>query len=221
MVGLLVVVLVLVVVDRIAAARVEQAVADGFTARVEDPVGEPRVEVGGFPVLTQLAAGRIDDVDIRLDGATLGGVAMTDLAIAARGVSTTGPQRMDHVDVHAIVPVASVQDLVTQRTELDVEVGVQGDELELRGTALGLPLVATLTPRVVDGRLLVDLGSVSVGGVELDPTLLPQDVSGRLTGLEVPLEGLPEGLVLTDAVVDPAGLRITASGTDVTIPPPS
>ena len=61
---------------------------------------------------------------------------------------------------------------------------------------------------------------LNVGGVELDPSLLPDGLAGRLTGVEVPLEGFPDGLVLTDAVVHPDGLRITASGTDVTVPPP-
>lgn len=217
--GLLVLLLALVVVDRVVAARVRQAVADAFTARVEQPVGEPHVEVGGFPLLGQLVSGEVDDVDLRLDGATLGGVVMTDLSVDAQGVSTTGPHAMHTLDVQATVPVASVQDVVTQRTDLDVEVGVEGGELQLSGTALGLPLVATLVPHVVDGRLLVDLASVSVGGVGLDPSLLPADLAGRLTDLAVPIEGLPEGLVLTDAVVHPDGLRITASGTDVTVTP--
>lgn len=216
---LVVVLAALVVVDRVVAQRVRETVGDAFTANVDDPVGEPRVDVGGFPLLTQLAGGELDDVHLALDGATLGGLAMTDLTVDAQGVAISGSRVMDTVDVRATVPSASVQDAVAQRTELDVQVGVQGDELQLSGTALGLPLVASLTPRVADGRLLVDVEGLTVGGVRLDPAALPADVSGRLTDLEVPVEGLPEGLVLTDVVVQPDGLRITASGTDVPIPP--
>jgi len=218
--AVLVVVLALVVVDRVAAQRVRDAVGEAFTGYVEDPVGEPRVEVRGFPLLTQLASGRVDDVGIALDGATFGGIAMTDVTVDAGGVSTGSPHEMRTLDVLGTVPTASLEDAVAERTELEVQVVVDGDALTLSGDALGLPLTAALTPRVEDGRLLVDLGSVSVGGVPLDSALLARAGVDDLSGMEVPIRGLPEGLVLTSAVVHPDGIRITASGTDVTVPPP-
>ncbi len=216
---LLVVVLIgLVVADVVAAERTRQTVSDAIVENVDDVVGTPVVDVGGFPFLPQLATGELDRLDATVDGATLGGIAMTDLAITARGISTSTPYRADEVVVHATIPTASLQEAVVERSSLELAVEVADDALRLSGQVLGLDLAGELTPRVEEGHLFVDVQSVSVGGVRVDVDALPGDAASRLQDLEVPIEDLPEGLVLTDAVVQSDGVRVTASGTDVPVP---
>lgn len=221
MVGLTLLVLValgFVVADMVAAQRTRQTVSDAIVENVDEVVGVPTVDVGGFPFLPQLARGELDRLDATVDGATLGGIAMTDLAIGAAGVSTSTPYRADEVVVHATIPTASLQDAVVERTSLELAVEVAGDALRLSGQVLGLDLAGELTPRVEDGRLLVDVATVSVGGVRVEAAALPSDLASRLKDLEIPVEDLPDGLVLTDAVVQSDGVRVTASGTDVAVP---
>ena len=47
---------------------------------------------------------------------------------------------------------------------------------------------------------------------------LPGAIGDRLTDIEIPVSGLPEGLVLSDATVVADGVRITADGADVVLP---
>ncbi|MFC6448837.1 LmeA family phospholipid-binding protein [Cellulomonas gelida] len=220
-VGLTLLVLVtlgFVVADVVAAQRTRETVSDAIVENVDEVVGVPAVDVGGFPFLPQLARGELDRLDATVDGATLGGIAMTDLVIGADGVSTSTPYRADEVVVHATIPTASLQGAVVERTSLELTVEVAGDALRLSGQVLGLDLAGELTPRVEDGRLLVDVATVSVGGVRVEAAALPSDLASRLHDLEIPVEDLPDGLVLTDAVVQSDGVRVTASGTDVAVP---
>lgn len=215
---LVVVLLGLVVVDVVATGRTRQTVSDAMVENLDDVVGTPTVDVGGFPFLPQLVSGEIDRLEAAVDGATLGGIAMTDLTIDAHRVSTSKPYEAEDVVVHGTIPAASLQQAVVERSSLDVTVQVAGDALRLSGQVLGLDLGGELTPRVDDGRLFVDVQTLSVGGVQVEVTELPGDAASQLQDLEVPIEDLPDGLVLTDAVVQDDGVRITASGTDVAVP---
>ena len=143
---------------------------------------------------------------------------MTDVDVLAHGTSTSEPYTVDDATVTATIPSASVQDLLAERTQLDVEVAVDGETLRMSGEVLGIELSAGLVPRVDAGRLLVDVEDLQLGGVTIDVDQLPAQAGSRLTDLEVPVEELPEGLELTQAVVVADGVRITAAGTDVVLP---
>lgn len=177
--------------------------------------GTPDVRIDGFPFLPQLFARSLDDVHATATGVTLDGVAATDVVVDATAVSLDAPYHAGSVRLEATVPTASVQQVVGERTQMDVV--VDGGLLRSSGDLFGIPLTAGLVPRVADGRLLVDVQEITLGAGSLALEELPGDVAERLVGMEVPLEGLPAGIVLEDAVVAPDGLRFTASGTDVTL----
>jgi hypothetical protein len=207
-----------VVGDRVAAAQAEDAVADAIVENLDEVQGTPDVEIEDVPFLTQLIAGSVETLTGHVDGATIGGIAMTDVDVLAHGTSTSEPYVVDDATVTATIPSASVQDLLAERTQLDVTVAVDGETLRMSGDVLGIELSAGLVPRVDAGRLLVDVEALQLGGVTIDVDQLPAQAGSRLTDLEVPVEELPEGLELTQAVVVPEGVRITAAGTDVTLP---
>ena len=60
--------------------------------------------------------------------------------------------------------------------------------------------------------------SILVTCREVSAQALPGALRERVTASEVPVEGLPAGLVLSRADVVPTGLRITADGTNVVVP---
>ncbi len=202
------------VVDTVARGEAEDRVAAAVTQRL-DVDGTPDVRIEGFPFLTQLLGRSLRDVDATASGVTLDGIDLTDVDVRAADVSLEQPYRVGDVRVEATVPTASVQRLVQERVALDVT--VDGDVLRATGELLGVPLAVGLVPRVAAGRLLVDVQDVELGAATLRLDELPGGIADELTGLEVPLGGLPAGVVLTDARVVPDGVRVVAVGTDVVL----
>jgi len=205
------------VADRVTHATAERRVAEAIEQNL-DVVGTPTVEIGGFPFLTQLLAGSVDDVTGAVDGVTLEGIDATDVTIDAQDVTTSEPYTLGSATIAATLPTASIEKIVADRSQLDIAVAVDGRALTATGTVLGLRLAANLVPRVEDGRLLVTVANVQVAGLTVSVDDLPRAIGDRLTDIEIPVSGLPEGLVLSDATVVADGVRITADGTDVVLP---
>lgn len=204
-----------VVADRWLASETQDRAVEAIEQNLEGVVGTPVVDVGGFPFLTQVWAGSIDDVTGHVQGVTLGGIDATDVDVEATGVSTSEPYTADHATIAATLPVASIEKIVADRTGLDLKVTIVDDQLKVAGTALGLTLAARIEPRVETGTLLVDVTGLSLGGLQVDPSDLPGGVGTRLTDIEIPVEGLPDGMALTGARVTDDGLRVAAAGDDV------
>ncbi|WP_159806687.1 LmeA family phospholipid-binding protein [Cellulomonas citrea] len=201
--------------DRIAVVRAESTAAQRVRQTV-DVQGDLAITVHGFPFLTQLAAGRLDQVTGTADEVRFGSLTLTQVDVAATGVSTHTPVTTATADLAATVPTATLQQIVQQRSGLTLSVAVDAGAITVSGDALGLTVTAAAVPRVEGGRLLIDLGDVRIGGLQVAVANLPAALRDRLTGLEVPVDGLPAGLVLQSATVVDDGLRIGATGTDVT-----
>jgi hypothetical protein len=207
------------VADRVVASTVEDRAVQAIQENLEGVVGTPKVDIGGFPFLTQVLKGSLDEVTGQVDGVTIEGIHATDVTLEATDVTTTEPYTAGTATLTATLPTASIDKIVADQSTLDVTTSVDGDTLKATGKVLGLTLSAALVPRVKDGKLLVDVQNVTVGGVSVSVDSLPSAIGGKLTGIEVPVKaGLPEGVKLSSAKVVDDGLRITATGTDVVIP---
>ena len=77
-------------------------------------------------------------------------------------------------------------------------------------------VVASGSVEVVAGRLVVEPTTIDVGGPAFLAGLIGTVVRGLVT-IEHDVEGLPEGLVLQDVVVQDDGFRANLSGDDVRI----
>ncbi|KQY46285.1 DUF2993 domain-containing protein [Cellulomonas sp. Root137] len=205
------------VADRVTHSTAERRVAEAIEQNL-DVVGTPTVDIGGFPFLTQLLAGSVDEVTGAVDGVTLEGIDATDVTIDAQDVTTSEPYTLGTATIAATLPTASIEQIVADRSQLDIAVAVDGQALTASGTVLGLELASNLVPRVEDGRLLVTVENVQIAGLTVSVDDLPRAIGSRLTDIEIPVSGLPEGLVLSDATVVADGVRITANGTDVVLP---
>lgn len=201
--------------DRISVVRAESTAAQRVRQTL-DVQGDLAITVHGFPFLTQLAGGRLDRVTGTADEVRFGSLTLTQVDVAATGVSTHTPVTTATADLAATVPTATLQQIVQQRSGLALSVAVAAGAVTVSGDALGLTVTAAAVPRVEGGRLLIDLGDVRIGGLQVAVANLPAALRDRLTGLEVPVDGLPAGLVLQSATVVDDGLRIGATGTDVT-----
>lgn len=216
-VTLVVVAAAAVVADRVAVNVAEDRAAEEVTRQL-DVVGTPDVAIHGFPFLTQLLARSLDDVDAAAEGVTLEGVDATDVRLSARDVGLVAPYTVGDARLEATLPPASLERVLAERTGLDVTLTVDGDALRASGDVLGLDLSAALVPRVEGGTLLVDLVDVALGERTLDVSDLPGGLGDAASDIPVPVEGLPEGVVLTSAAIVPDGVRVSARGTDVVLP---
>lgn len=207
--------------DRYAESRAEEYAVSVVSQSIS-ATQPPAVDIKGFPFLTQLMSGTLDEVTATSAGATLEGIPVTDVAIDATQVQVRPPGGQQptagHATLVATIPTASLEKVVKDASRLTVQLAVEGSTVKASGTVLGLPLTLDLVPRVDNGKLLVDAQGLTLGGREISPQSLPAAVRDRVSGIEVPVEGLPPGLSLGRAEVVPSGLRITADGTDVALP---
>jgi hypothetical protein len=207
------------VADRVVASTVEKRAEQAIEVNLDDVVGKPKVDIGGFPFLTQVLKGSLDQVSGQVDGVTIEGIAATDVTIDATDVTTSKPYTAGAATISATLPTASVDAIIADQTTLDITTTVDGDALKATGKVLGVTLSAGLVPRVQDGKLFVDVQTISIGGASVSVDSLPKAIGNKLSDIEIPVKtGLPEGVTLSSVEVVDDGVRITATGTDVVVP---
>lgn len=210
----------LVGADRIAEQVAEGAVADRLSAEL---AGTPRVEIGGFPFLTQALSGRYRSLTVTGAGVTGQAVPLSGLTAELSGVrlplSDVVTGRVDSVPVERLSGRALIAyDAVEAAADRPgLRLSAQGDRLRVTGEvrALGRTVRASaLADVTVDGGALsVTARDYEVAGREVDAALR-RLLGGRLD-VDVPLPALPYGLRVTAVTVTPDGLVVRAEARDV------
>lgn len=201
-----------VAVDVIARDRAEERIAEEVAIELglED---SPEVTVGGTVFLPQVAGGSISHVRVEAESATLASLPMVDLVLELEGVSASEPYTAELADFTGIVPLDAVRELNDAELDISIEDGavVVGAEL------LGFPVEAIVTP-VADGRAVVaTVESLRLAGITVELSELSESLAQSLTEVRVPIDGLPEGMELTEVIVVDDGFFVTARGADVTL----
>jgi len=202
--------------DRAAASAAEHRAVTEIEAKLH-VTGTPRVDVGGFPFVTQLLAGSIDHATVHADAVTFESVEVTDVDLDAHGIAIATPALVDRLVVTGTLSPATLTRLAADSSGLAIELGVDGDALTATTAVLDVPVVALLAPRVEAGVIRVDVTTVRLGSLDVSVDDLPLALADGLRGLEIPVDGLPDGVQLTAVTVVPGGARITAAGTDVSL----
>ncbi|WP_104167810.1 LmeA family phospholipid-binding protein [Arthrobacter sp. SX1312] len=189
------------------------AVADSGPPPREEPQAEPPSGLGEDEVWL---------ADLELDAGTVvaAGSTLRDVRAVGQGV-VTGPTGLvaERLTVDATVPFDAVA------AELGggavVRPADDGQVTVVRTVqALGrdLPVTATGTVDVEDGRLVMEPRSIDLGG----PGFLSDGIAAivrRFVTIEHEIEGLPEGLVLRDVAVQGDGFRANLTGEGVALAP--
>lgn len=235
---LLIVVVILgglfVIADRVAVHFAEGEVADKLKT-TENLASTPDVSIKGFPFLTQVAGGELDDVEVGIadyeaDTGTDGGtIRIDDLKASMKGVAFSGDySSATAADATGTASVAYDQLLKaakSQETELGLGVtakvvglsdGGNGKikvTIEFSGT-LDQTVSVLGTVTVVDGDTVrVRADSIpSFGGI----TLADSDVRS-ITDFEQKIEGLPGGIELDKVEAGKNGVEITVKGSNVNL----
>ncbi len=196
------------VVDTVVRLTTENRIAAEVTA-IPGLSTRPDVTIGGFPFLTQLADGELDDVRLTAPSATVEGLLLEDVVVDLEGVRTEAP----FTAVSATLTARTTPDAVERVLTVALDLELRGDRLVTTTDVLGLPLDIVLEPRAAGRDVAVEVAGLMMAGIGVDADQLPPDVAAMLTDLVVPLDGLPPGMVLTDVTVDDDGLHLRATGT--------
>ncbi len=211
-VAVVAVVLVLLglVVDRAVAAVAERTI----TTRIEESVpgaSSVSTSIAGTPILTQVARGSLDHVTVTLSGLRTGsGPVIGSAVVDLYAVSTSSPRTATRVEATADISTAELQKALGESWTITPD----GDAFAVRWTG-GLELAARIVPTVRDGKLALDLSSVTILGVAVDGSLVPAVVKDRVAQVAASVADLPLGLVPSSVAVTPQGVRLEATGTDV------
>ncbi|GAB7185254.1 hypothetical protein ATKI12_5085 [Kitasatospora sp. Ki12] len=200
--------------DRAVAQYVQHRTADAFQ-QATGTSRAPQVTIDGFPVLSQVVAGRLDHVGITAHGipAHDGRLPVTRLDLDLTGVRQSGDERAARADSAEASAFLSYDDL---------------------SSALGLGITAGDRPGYVDAQVLLPLVgaatltakvSAGTGNTIVFTDLHP--VSGNLPGpgtqllakifdQPIPLHDIPQGLHLDALRTSAGGLEARLAGDDVT-----
>ncbi|HLU32694.1 MAG TPA: DUF2993 domain-containing protein [Natronosporangium sp.] len=233
---LVVLVLLLVVADRVAVWAAERTVAD----KVADELAErqvdsssPEVSIHGVPFLTQVGAGRFDEVTVRLRDVDWAGIRLARVELAATGVTAstgtvlTGEGPIDAEWLHGTATIGYATLAALPGPDELAGLRLTPDEdgalaVSLPAEVLGQPvtLAGVAGVEVTDGRVQLRIVELSVAEGELPAGAGPLvdelvgSVTQRLT-LDVALPALPYGLTLESVRAEPAGLVVEVSARDV------
>jgi len=191
---------------------------------------KPTVRIHGFPFLTQVFSGSLDDVEVRSDSVSVGSVTDAKFDVHLRGASLPlskliggkiASLPVDKVNGDVVLTYA---DLSRLSTVTGLTFARNGDFLQISGrpTVPGIGAVgavnATAAVSVLSGGLRARITSLQIGGAAVTGTTLSV-VSGLLASAIV-IPPLPYGLKLDSVQLTEAGLRVIGSGTKVTLTAP-
>jgi hypothetical protein len=229
---LVVLVGLLVAADRVAVGFAEKAIAQQVTkeaAKQNVQSADPDVEVGGFPFLTQVAAGRYESVTIHLRdvrGDVEGrSVALPRLDVHARDVTAsldtlrTGQGQVTAGTVEGVGTI-SYDSVVAAIDQKGVRLAEQGGKLAVTAplSVLGVNLtvqgVATIT--VDKGKVALKFEDLAADGLpDIPLARAALNSYARQLSVNVPLPALPFGLTVQDVKPVADGLAVTATASNV------
>jgi LmeA-like phospholipid-binding len=209
--------------DRGAEAVAEDRVAQ-LVAERGGLAGEPAVEIGGFPFLTQALGGRYDDVRISLSAGDLGqpegtraDVSLQGVQVALSDVLSGSVQEVpvERVDGTATLSYALLADQLGPGTTVTRD----GDGLRVQRTVevagVSVPLTATGTVSLDGDTLVVDVDEVAGAGVDVPGRLFDQ--VGDALDLRYRIPPLPFGLQVTGVAPADDGVRVRMEAADTVL----
>lgn len=190
----------------VIADRVGSRVAAGqVAAQIRTSQGlsaEPRVEIHGFPFLTQAIGGEYDDVDVEAAGLVKGSIKMSAVSASLEGVQISLGDALGGGSGIGAVPVRSARADAT--VGWDALENASGEPVRLSAARGGGVQVAA----TVSGQTLRFVTDALIEGGQL--VLVPREVAGRT--VHFGQVRLPFGLKLRSATVTPSGLVLHATG---------
>jgi hypothetical protein len=219
-----------VVVDRVAVHFAEGEVADKLRTS-ENLASTPDVSIKGFPFLTQLAGGKLDDVEVGIEDYEAdtgnGGqqIRIDDLQADMRGVRFSGDYSSATASSATGTATISYAELLkAARSEpTDVGLGVTARlaglsyggngkvKVDIKLSALPAPVSVLSSVTVKDDKVQLHAGSLP----KLPGAQSAEDRIRSITDLQQVVDRLPGDIELDSVRGAQDGVEITVKGSDV------
>ena len=226
------------VVDSVARGIARDEIATRVTSALGLPAGTPvEVEVGGGPVLIQLATGRLDSVDVSIQDATFGNLT-GDMEVHAEGIPLDPNAPTSLVEVRYAMPESEVAEFSDELAGLPLDsITLEGSEIVTATTfqLFGVPIsvgmglepsagaageiVFTPTTITVQGqefsadslRTAPGFGQLAAALLQQQPVCIAQELPAALVLDRISVEG--DELVAQLSAHDAALASFTTKGT--------
>lgn len=205
-------VVLLALVDRGVTSAAARAISDGV-AEAGCASASISTELHDFPLLTQMARGRLNRVTVTLDDVRDRGVPLDSVVLDLYDVSTSQPRIAGRVELVATVSPAELRALAGRGWDVAVGDGV----LVVTGMGDSTPVQFRLAPRLSEGLLRFELRDVLLFGSPVAGERIPAEIVDAVSRLDSDLQDLPFDLDPTDVGVEQVGLVVRAAGTDVEV----
>ncbi|MFI6866010.1 DUF2993 domain-containing protein [Nocardia sp. NPDC050406] len=223
--GLLILVVVLaialVVGDRVAVTVAQNEIGRKIAAEYNLP-RQPKVEIGGFPFLTQAVDGTYREIDIQVGDWTDQDISVQNLDVTLTDVSASLGDLINERTSNLVAATATATavvpyDVVRKYAPSEVEsISYSPEGLRVTGTfpvdGLSIPAIVVVTVAPTENGIEVTPVSAqpATGGPTISLALLRQNLT-----FTVPLQRLPLGARLTAIEPTADGLQVTAMAHDV------
>lgn len=214
-----IVIVLTLIIGAIAADRVVDYMTEQRIAKSLESYGDAEVAVEGFPVLTQMAAGKRDTVHITAAEANYEGVDFADVDAKLYDVPTDTSRPVGTVDATAVLPHSTLDELAAEHASLPegMEFTTEDGELALKGSMFGQDLLVGIDPKADGRRAVVNASTIRLGSAEFSLDRLPGFLTSAISDIVIDLDFLPAGLELTDITATEAGLKVRLHGTGVSL----
>jgi hypothetical protein len=227
-----------IIADRVGAGVAEDRIAEQAATELKKngatTASDPKVEIGGFPFLTQVLGGNYERITITADKPQSEDIKLETMTIVATDVKAAasdllngrGPVTANKITGTATLSWDTVRSLITlanlpvpfDPTTLQVKVTDNNVELRLPIALAGYntTLVAKGTIAVAEGRVNLKLSDIQAEGVELPRAAqsLLNSFKNRLTA-SIRTPKMPYTLTIQNVETDANGVKVTATAGNV------
>lgn len=208
-----IVVLLIAVLLVIADTMVRTVVRDTIASELDTALPIERgsdvaVEVGGFSMLAQLLAGRLERIEVTADAVDFGLISGAAEAVAT-GVPLDRSRPADSVTIDLFVAEEQLVNLADNLSGIPLDtISIEGDQIlletDVRVFGIPIPISIGIAPGAADGQLTFDPNSLSVSQAtvtaeQLRRVLGPVADTVLQTRSFCIAEFLPEAFTLTSA----------------------
>lgn len=220
---LLVLVVLFVVVDRIAVWVAESQVVSRVQSS-QELASKPKVHIGGFPFLTQVAVGQYPDVAATVRGLSTPGPRVERIIAHLKGVHVPLGDAVRNQVKRIPVDRASASVFVTY-ADLNAFLKNQPGSVQVQSDGNALKVTSGDFPASLSARITVENNSFTIiptevgfGGLDLP---VPESVQDALKSpLPVALPNLPFNLRLASVKVHQNDLELAATADKLVLEPP-
>lgn len=214
-----IIIVLTLIIGAIAADRIVDFTTEGRIADSLEPYGEAKVDVEGFPVLTQLAGGELDSVHITAERARYEDVDFTDVDAKLYNVPVDTSRPIGTIEASAVIPLNSLDSLAAEHASLPegMTFTTVDGVLCLKGSLLGQDLLIGIDPKAEGRRAVVNATTISLGPAQVNVDSLPDFLTSAISDIVIDLDFLPAGLELTNIETTDTGLGISLHGSGVSL----